>query len=124
MCATIAIVDDDEAILDSIQLLLESECWTARLYGRGRQLLEDLSDQFRPDCVILDPHLPDISGSEVVRHISDIPLQIPIIVWTAQPQSSQAREVLQAGIQVMLIKPVATEVLIKEIRVAIGNSQR
>ena len=124
MCATIAIVDDDEAILDSIQLLLESEQCMARLYARGRQLLDDLRDRFRPDCVLLDPHLPDISGGDVVRQISNIPLQIPVIVWTAQPQSSRATDVLQAGIQVMLIKPVATEVLIKEIQVAIGNSQQ
>lgn len=122
MCATIAILDDDEAILDSIQLLLESERYTARLYARGRQFLAELRDRFRPDCVILDPHLPDISGGQVVRHISASRLQVPIIVWTAQPQSSRAAEVSRTDINVMLIKPVPAEVLIKEIQAAIDSA--
>ena len=122
MSSTIAIIDDDEAILDSIQLLLESERWRARLYARGRQFLADLRDKLRPDCVILDPHLPDISGGEVVRHVSDTRLQVPIIVWTAKPQSSRVVEILQTDIRVMLIKPVPAEVLIKEIQAAIDSA--
>jgi two-component system response regulator FixJ len=123
MCGTIAIVDDDEAILDSTRLFLEGECWKTRLYTRGHELLADLNKRFSPDCLILDLHLPDIPSIELVQRVSDVPLQVPIIVWTAQPQSSRATEILQAGIHVLLVKPVSAEALLREIEMAVDGGQ-
>ncbi len=123
MCHTIAIIDDDEAILDSARLVLEAEDWLARLYTQGDQFVADLSSA-PPDCLVLDPHLPDMSGLEVAEHVAHTRLQIPIIVWTAQPHSPQVADILRADVHVVLTKPVAAEPLIKEIRVAIQSNQR
>lgn len=124
MCHTIAIIDDDEAILDAARLVLEGESWVARLYAKGHQFVADLRSLIPPDCLVLDPHLPDMSGLEVASYVARTQLPIPIIVWTAQPHSSKTTEILQANIHIILTKPVAAEPLIEEIRVAIGNNRR
>jgi len=124
MCHTIAIIDHDEAILDSARLVLAGEDWLTRLYTKGREFVADLRSSVPPDCLVLDPHLPDMSGLEVAEHVANTPLRIPIIVWTAQPHSFQVTEILHANVHVILTKPVAAEPLIKEIRVAIRTNPR
>ena len=82
---TIAVVDIDVAILDSIQQLLESYRWTVRIYETGEAFLADYDNHGHPDCLILDPDLPGISGGDVVRALADGKTHIPVIGLTARP---------------------------------------
>jgi len=118
---TIAIVDDDEAILDAVQLVLEEQYWDIRTYTTGEEFLADL-DNREPKCVVLDPHLPGLSGAEVARSVAEANAHIPIIGLTAQPTSPLASEVVDAGARVMLTKPVTSEELVDYIRAAVSRS--
>jgi len=117
---TIAVVDDDEAILDAMRLVLEGQNWDIQTYTTGEEFLADMSNH-KPECVVLDPHLPGLSGAEVARSVAQANAGIPIIGLTAQPGSPLAVEVVGAGAWAMLTKPVTSEELVDYIRAAVGR---
>ncbi|MEL7449613.1 MAG: response regulator [Pseudomonadota bacterium] len=118
MTKTIAVIDDDVAILDSIQLLLELQGWQVRTYDTGEEFVEGLVDGDLPDCAILDPNLPGISGADVARAIACH--SIPIIGLTARPTCPAAKEMLQEGARAILTKPVTEGGLLFQLRAVLG----
>jgi len=116
----VAIVDDDEAILDAVRLVLEEEGWHVHTYLRGEEFLADLGNHTL-DCLVLDPHLPGISGADVVRSIIAGNHRVPVIGLTARPNSPVTMAVTNAGARVMLTKPVAAEELVEQVQAAIGH---
>ncbi len=120
MAVCVAIVDDDEAILDALRLVLELEGWHVHAYLRGEEFLADLENHTM-DCLVLDPHLPGISGADIVRSIVDGNYNVPVIGLTARPSSPLTTAVINAGARVMLTKPVAAEVLVEQVQAAIRH---
>ena len=119
--ATISIVDDDVSILDSMKLYLESYHWIVRVYLTGEAFLADFDNHSYPDCVVLDPHLPGMSGLDVIQAMPYGGANIPIIGLTARPESSVTLAMTNSGLCVMLRKPVAPEVLIDQLKAAISS---
>ncbi len=117
----IAVVDDDAAILDALTLGLEGEGWEVQTYSSGEEFLRSLPGT-PIDCLILDPHLPDLTGAEVARSVAIGHLRIPIIGLTARPNSPATTEVMRAGARVMLTKPATLEKLVEEIQAVINSS--
>lgn len=118
MTITIAVIDDDVAILDSIQLLLEFQGWQVRTYATGEAFIADIGKHAAPNCAILDPNLPGISGADVARDIAG--RQVPIIGLTARPTCLAAREMLRAGARAILTKPVTEADLLDKVRDVVG----
>ncbi len=116
---SIAIIDDDEAILDAVQFVLEIEGWQVWTFATGETFLADFR-RHEPDCIILDPHLPTMNGAEVARSVYAVNRHIPIICLTAYPTSPVTAEVMQAGARVMLTKPATFEELYEQVQTAIG----
>lgn len=115
MPVNVAIVDDDAAILDAMQTALGYEGLQVRTYASGEAFLSDI-EIHTPDFLILDPHLPGISGAEVAETIALRDAELPFIGLTARPASPIADAVLQAGARAVLTKPATLEVLIEHIR--------
>lgn len=120
MTMCVAIVDQDAAILDATQLVMQEEGWHVCTYATGEAFLADL-DRHSPDCVILDPHLPNMNGVEVVRSVASGNDHIPVIGLTARPESPMIAECMEAGARVMLTKPVTFEELLDHIQAAISS---
>ncbi len=120
MTVTIAMVEDDEAILDSVRLMLEFEGWDVWVYQTGEAFLED-ARAAQADCIILDPHLPGMNGAEVAR--STASWSIPLIGLTARPSSPITLEMNKIGVHVMLTKPVAIKDLVSHIQDALKASR-
>ena len=118
MAVVVAVVDSDEAILDSVGLVLEIHGWRVWQYPSGESFLDDFSRNC-PDCLILDPHLPGLSGAVVARTVSSRSGHIPIIALTARPASQLTADVVQIGVTAMLTKPVSEEMLVNSIRQAV-----
>ena len=112
---TVAIVDDDEFILDAIKTVLDDQCWSTRTYASGEEFLLDVEIN-EPDCIILDSHLIGLSGSSVAKIIKTHQNCIPIIILTAYPESSQTLKIIELGVSNVLLKPVTAEILIEEIK--------
>ena len=115
----VAVVYDDDAILDALQLLLAASGWKVRTYRSGETFVDDLSEN-TPDCLVLDSHLPGLSGADVARALSTRYPNIPIIGITAQHGSRLANEVLSAGANAMLTTPIDAELILSKVQNAIS----
>lgn len=118
MVVSVAVVDDDESILDAVRLLLTYEGWSVRGFVTGEACVETLC-LYQPDCIILDPHLPGMTGAQLARFLVDEYVQIPIIGLTARPDSPVTQDVISAGAQTILTKPITAETLINAVREAL-----
>jgi FixJ family two-component response regulator len=100
----VAVVEDDPSILDATQLVLESLGWQACPYATAEAFLTDLEGGKAFDCVLLDPHLPGKSGAEVARGLADS--GIPVLVFTARPDSPLTIATARYGANAVFTKPV------------------
>ncbi|HEX4026581.1 MAG TPA: response regulator [Rhizomicrobium sp.] len=97
------IVDDDEAVRDSLRLLLESSGFSAREFANADLLLNTNIDEM--GCLLLDLHMPGISGLELLRLLRARGLKRPVIVISGRRDPVQDAEVLAAGASALLSKP-------------------
>jgi len=101
--APVYIVDDDEAVRDSMRLLLESSGFDARDFASAELFLQ--SDTADMGCLLLDLHMPGISGLELLRLIRGRGVRRPVIVVSGRRDPVQDAEVLAAGASALLSKP-------------------
>ena len=113
----ISVVDDDAGIRKALLRLFSSADMNAATFDSGRAFLDSLADR-SPDCLILDLHMPGMSGLELLQELSRIGSCVPTIIITAYDEP--ALECLAAGAQTYLRKPVDDQVLLS----AIENATR
>jgi len=97
------IVDDDEAVRDSIRLLLESSGFAARDFASAELFLR--SNIAEMGCLLLDLHMPGISGLELLRQLRSRGIRRPVIVVSGRRDPVQDAEVWAAGASALLSKP-------------------
>ena len=105
--ATILVVDDDPEILATHIWLLQSQYAGSRILqaGNGQEAL-DIMAQVRPDIVLLDLMMPEMTGFEVIAHMQSHPdlCNIPIVVLTAKTLTAEALTELNQGVTAVLGK--------------------
>jgi two-component system, OmpR family, response regulator MprA len=109
----IIVIDDDPAMTELLQLLLQptsSEIFTANSGPVGIDLIKNK----KPDVVILDLMMPDMDGWQVCKNVR-VFSDVPILVLSALDSPGVVAEALDAGADDYLIKPVASGVLIAHI---------
>jgi CheY-like chemotaxis protein len=109
----ILIADDNQDAAESLALLLELGGHTVRTAHRGRAALS-LAQTFRPDAVLLDIGMPDLSGYEVAQTLRREPWahRTHLIALTGLGQEADRRRALEAGFDHHLVKPVDTDQLL------------
>ena len=113
-------IDDDEAVRDSLRALLESAQLVVETYSSGREFLDAQSDQ--PNgCVVLDLDLPNMSGLEVVEAISARGINVPIIVMTGRADKNTQQRSMRSGAMTLIEKPMSDRVLLKAIEQALAQ---
>ena len=119
--ATIAVVDATESVLDAVKTLFDGQQnWHTTTYNRGKAFLDSLPAG-NPDCLIMDPHLPDISGVEIVHAINQLESTTSIVLLTARPISPETREIQNMGTFNVLLKPVTAETLIEHVQAMLAQ---
>ena len=114
--ATIAVVDRTESVLDAVKMLFDGQRnWRTTTYNSGKAFLDSLPTG-NPTCLIMDPHLPDISGVEIVRAVNQLASATSIIILTARPESPETREIQHMGSFKVLLKPATAETLIEHVQ--------
>jgi len=111
----IFIVDDDHATRNSLRLLLETEGFEAEEFAAGRPFL----DAARPvdgDRLILDLHMPGMSGLEVLAELRRRGDTLPVIVLTAVSDNLIRRRALAGGALAVLEKPAEFDELLALLR--------
>ncbi len=103
--ATLLVVDDEPNVAYSITECLSSNSLKVISAGTAREGIE-LVGQMRPDAVILDVRLPDLTGLEAYDRIRAIDPRLPVIMLTAYARPETAIEAIQRGAFEYLLKPV------------------
>jgi DNA-binding NtrC family response regulator len=117
---TILIVDDEIAIRESLQTLLEMEEYRVETAETGEDGLNKIAEQ--PfDLVLLDFALPDKNGLEVLRDIRDRDPSLAVILITAYGTVENAVMAMQGGASNFIQKPWDNEKLLADVRSAIGR---
>jgi len=115
---TILIVDDEEDIRELISIsLMREESYKLIEAADGLEALSQAKTQ-RPDLIILDLMLPEMSGSEVYRHLREDPRtkQIPVIMLTARGRLEEKISGLELGADDYMPKPFSPKELALRIR--------
>jgi len=114
----IAVVDDDNSLRQSTQLLLRSAGYRAEVFASAREFL----DSPRIDetaCLLLDVRMPGMDGLELQRFLNEAQRQIPIIFITAHATDNAEQRARKAGAVDFLRKPVNDEKLLSAIQTAL-----
>lgn len=117
----VAIVDDEEPIRKALKRLLRASGLEADCYASGPAFLERTA-QRRPDCVVLDLHMPGMSGLQLLRQIKSSGERLAIIVITAHDEPETREQCLAAGAKAYLRKPLDDRLLLNAISAALGTT--
>ncbi len=121
--ATVYVVEDDDAVRTSLELLLRVRGYLSDSFASGEAFLE-VGRWRRPACVIVDVRLPGIDGLELARRLRQAEAPIPVIVVTAHGDVSTARTALREGAVDFLEKPVDDDELFNAVEQALASDQR
>jgi DNA-binding response OmpR family regulator len=110
----ILVVDDESLIRKTVRLTCEKEGYTVEEAETGRAALEKL-EQVKPDVVLLDLMLPDISGFDVCRDIRRAGSRVPVIILSAKTEEIDVVVGLEIGADDYIIKPFRPRELLARI---------
>ena len=114
----VIIVDDDDAIRDSMRAMLEAEGFAVRCYVSADQVLEESIPV--PACLVTDVRMPGMSGLELQEELSRRKINLPVIMITGHADVPLAVRAMKAGAVEFIEKPVAAEILVAAIQSALN----
>jgi FixJ family two-component response regulator len=117
--STIFVVDDDDAVRDSLKVLLESYQLSVRDFGSVPEFLAGI-EPVKGGCLVLDLHLPAMGGFEVMTTLARRGLRLPVIVITGRGDAQTRTQAFRAGAVAFLEKPVDDRLLMNAIETALG----
>jgi FixJ family two-component response regulator len=118
--ATVAVVDDDPGILQSLAYLLESADYAVLVYSSAAALL-DSSDLAKIDCLISDIDMPGIDGFELLQTISTMRPDLPTILITGYPDRLERIPELGVSQPRVFTKPFRGFELLEAIGESVGS---
>ena len=121
MSKTVLIVEDEQAIADSIAYALRTDGFTPRHVTLGEQALAVLRSEAAPQLVVLDIGLPDMSGLEVCRLLRQFSV-VPVIFLTARSDVIDRIVGLEIGADDYVTKPFSPRELVARIRVILRRA--
>ena len=117
------IVDDDEAIRQSIGFLLRKSGYAVETYPSGTQFLKSATRETR-GCVLLDVRMPEIDGLEVQARLAQSGIALPVIMLTGHGDVTLAVRAIKAGAIEFLEKPFERTALLAAIETALAHAAR
>lgn len=116
----IYVVDDDDAVRDSLEVLLEPEGFVIRSYASAEEFLADLDGPFakpsNPACLLLDLNMPGKGGMELLTILAEHDNGLPVVVMTGNIDEKTKSRALNSGAVAFLEKPVDADDLIDTLR--------
>jgi two-component system response regulator FixJ len=116
----IYIVDDDEAVRQSLEFLLQTAGMPARAFESARAFLGIL-DEVTSGCVITDVRMPDITGIDLLKRVQETRPELPVIVITGHGDIALAVEAMKIGAIDFLEKPFDDDRLLAAVRTALDR---
>jgi DNA-binding NtrC family response regulator len=111
----VLIVDDETGILDSLRILLKNEGFIPFTAQGGRAGMEQMAE-LRPDIVLTDVRMPEVSGVQVLSTARQVDPEMPVILMTAQATLQSAMQAVNEGAFYYIQKPFRNDELITILR--------
>ncbi|GHD44383.1 Two-component response regulator, FixJ family, consists of REC and HTH domains [Marinobacter persicus] len=119
---TVYVVEDDEAVRDSLELLLKSDGKPVQTYESANAFLKDYSDQMA-GCIVLDIRMPGMDGMELQKKLNDKHSILPIIFVTGHGDVPMAVDAMKEGAVDFIQKPYREEALLEKIEAALEQDR-
>jgi two-component system response regulator FixJ len=123
----IHVVDDDEAMRDSMAFLLRAENFQVQTYADAADFLTALP-QIKVGCVVTDVRMPGMSGIELLQRLRELKVSLPVIVVSGHGDVPLAVEAMKTGALDFIEKPFDDDVFLRAVRLALSaqavDSQR
>lgn len=111
---SILVIEDDEDTADMVCNLLETAGYEAVAIGQGSEALDEIA-MIAPDLVLLDIHLPDINGLEILKKVRSHSF-LPMIVMSGYERDRDRVIALEAGADDFMAKPFAPDELVARVK--------
>ncbi len=116
----LAVVDDDADVRVALTRLVSSAGFAVETFASGAEFLRSIGDH-EPDCVVLDLHMPEMSGFDVQCALAGAHAAVPVVVITGHDTPESRTRAAQMGAKAYLCKPVNDETLLAAIDTALGD---
>lgn len=117
----IAVIDDEDAVRTALRRLLRSEGMGVETFSSGAEFLNSLAGH-RPDCAVLDLHMPGVTGFDVLARLAETRAGVPVVVITGNDSPESETSALGGGASAYLRKPVRDRLLLDTISAAIARA--
>jgi two-component system response regulator FixJ len=115
---SVVVIDDDEAVLDSLRVLLESEGFNVETFERANTFLQRFEGKLS-GCLVTDVRMPDMDGLELLQALAACGPLPPVIVITGHGEVPLAVQAMKLGARDFIEKPFDTAHLMTSIRAAL-----
>lgn len=116
----VAVIDDDRGVLLSIEAMLQGAGYEVAAYASAGAFLADHRRQ--PVCLILDHHMPEMTGLELAARLRADGVRAPVLLVTGKPPIDLAAKAAALGIASVLEKPLGAEDLLSFVATFAGPS--
>lgn len=117
---TVYVVEDDEAVRDSLELLLKTDGKTVKTYEDAAVFLKDYSETMA-GCIVLDIRMPGMDGMELQKKLNSKHSILPIIFVTGHGDVPMAVDAMKEGAVDFIQKPYREEALLEKIEAALAQ---
>ena len=114
------VVDDDEAMRDSMAFLLRAENFQVKTYAAATNFLDALP-QIKAGCVVTDVRMPGMNGIELLQRLREMKVSLPVIVVSGHGDVPLAVEAMKTGALDFIEKPFDDEVFLHAVRMALST---
>jgi len=120
--ATVYVVDDDQAVRDSLSWLIESISIKVEVFSSAQEFLDNYRSE-NPGCLVADVRMPGISGLELQKILNEKNYTIPMILITGHGDVPMAVRALKNGAVDFIEKPFNDQVLLERVNQCLEKDQ-
>jgi FixJ family two-component response regulator len=120
---TIAVVDDEAVVRIALERLLRACGMKVATFAGGSEFLA-APESLHPHCLVLDLHMPDMSGFKVLEILMQAGRKLPVVVLTGHDAPEARARALASGASAYLTKPIDDRLLLDAIAAAIAAGQQ
>ena len=108
---SVAVVDDDGAVRESLRFLLETAGFSVHTYMSAGQFLGEAVERL-PACLIVDHHMPQVTGLELLAELRLMEIRVPVVLMSGSLSPELRSRAAELGAALVLSKPLTGDDLL------------